>query len=149
MGMRARRICKRCHSIAVAGSSFCERHQGADAARERTYRDPGLQRLYKTRAWAQTRAAVLARDEQCTATLPNGSRCTRLSTDVHHVVRAEVWLAQGGDFCDMDNLAGVCRECHSRHTAKEVGFAGWNRKALRYLANARRMIVAKLLKRKG
>lgn len=78
--------------------------------------------MYKCKAWRLARLLVIARDVQCTI-MENGTRCPRLSTDCHHRVEAREWLAQGGNFYDVANLAGLCHEHHSRHTAKEQGFA--------------------------
>jgi hypothetical protein len=54
---------------------------------------------------------VLFRDPLC-AFIVNGTRCARLATAVHHIIDAVTWTAQGGDFCDIENLCGLCKEHH-------------------------------------
>jgi integrase len=128
MGMRARRMCKKCYQNAEPGTSLCVKHTNADKIRDRGYKTANpLRPFYWTQRWKVIRRLVLARDPQCTH-MEHGVRCVQLSTDVHHVIDAQTWVAQGGDFYDTDNLAGLCRPHHSRETAKDVGFAGWQKK---------------------
>ncbi len=127
MGMRPLKSCTRCYATAERGSRFCLKHQNADRERDREYKAANAQRpLYWTKKWRLTRLHVLARDPICTDE-ENGARCPRLSTDVHHVIPAQKFVADGGDFFDTSNLAGLCKIHHSRETAKEVDFAGWNK----------------------
>jgi 5-methylcytosine-specific restriction endonuclease McrA len=129
MGMLPLRACAKssCYATALRGSKFCPKHQNADAIRDREYKNANvLRRLYGTIKWKFTRLFVLSRDAICTY-VENGVRCVRLSTDCHHVIPAQKFVADGGDFFDANNLAGLCREHHSRATSKEVGFAGWNK----------------------
>ncbi len=118
MGMRPPRMCKRCHATALPGTALCAKHTAAPEIRKRNELRP----LYCCKKWRITRMHVIARDAQCQR-IENGIQCPRLSTDCHHVIEAEQWLAQGGDFYDMDNLEGLCHSHHSQHTAREQGFA--------------------------
>jgi 5-methylcytosine-specific restriction endonuclease McrA len=108
------------------GTSLCAKHSNADKQseqqREKTRQQSGLRKLYWTPQWKATRRAVLARDPIC-GHEENGVRCWGISTDCHHVIDAEIWVVRGGDFFDESNLAGLCKRHHSRHTAREVGFA--------------------------
>lgn len=125
MGMRPAKMCSRCHQTALPGSSFCAAHKATEQQNERTRKQSPFQLLYKRRAWRLTREQVLSDDPQCAFVDDNGVRCPLLATDVHHVIRAEVWVTvMGRDFHDTDNLEGVCKAHHSRYTAGEVGFAG-------------------------
>jgi hypothetical protein len=131
MGMRAARMCKKCFNTAVPGTSLCPKHSNADKERDAAYKsDNPLRPLYWTKRWKVVRRHVIARDPICTHE-ENGARCPRLSTDAHHVIPAQKFVNDRGDFFDMSNLAGLCKEHHSRETAKEVGFAGWQTRACR------------------
>jgi len=61
------------------------------------------------------RRVVLARDPVCVM-------CERRASTVADHVKAHkgVWAL----FCDLDNLQGICDECHSLKTAKEDGGFG-------------------------
>jgi 5-methylcytosine-specific restriction protein A len=61
------------------------------------------------------RRVVLARDPVC-------MMCERKASTVADHIRPHrgVWLL----FCDLDNLQGICDECHSLKTAKEDGGFG-------------------------
>jgi hypothetical protein len=51
--------------------------------------------------------------------------CPLLATDVHHKIRADIWVFDmERNFYDLDNLEALCHAHHSKHTAIEVGFAG-------------------------
>jgi 5-methylcytosine-specific restriction enzyme A len=127
MGMRPLKSCTRCHTVAERGSRFCLKHQNADAIRDREYKAASPTRKLKdTKRWEVVRRHILARDPICTGVV-NGVPCPRLSEHVHHKINAEKFVAAGGDYFDMENLAGLCPSCHSRETSKEVGFAGWNK----------------------
>jgi hypothetical protein len=125
MGMLAARACANsgCYTTRLQGSKFCAKHQNyaAEQDKRRKVANP-LWPLYKCKKWYQTRAHVLARDPQCTE-IVNGIQCPRLSTDACHVVEAQQWMAQGGDFYDQENIRGKCHPHHSRETAREQGFA--------------------------
>lgn len=124
----APKICLDCSSVAIAGSRHCAAHQennrAARAARERsaTLRDAGLKRLYDSSDWRnQLVPYVLSRDPLCRLGIICEGRA--FSTDVDHIIRAEVYIAQhGGDhtfFYDPDNLQGICHADHSHKTALE------------------------------
>lgn len=125
---RARTICLNCTQLATPGSKHCETHaltnRAALASRERNAerRASGLKRLYDRKAWRQqTVPVILARDPLCRLGVLCGGRA--VSTDVDHIVRAEVYVAMNhGDplsFFDMGNLQGICHADHSRKTAME------------------------------
>ena len=90
--------------------------------RNRERRASGLKSFYDRAAWRnQTVPFILERDPLCKiAALCQGRAA---STEVDHVTRAEVFIAQrDGDplaFYDADNLQGACRRCHSYKTALE------------------------------
>ena len=119
MGMRAKRSCTRCYATAEAGSNLCAKHKAAPDNRRRS----PLRKLYWTKLWRVViRGEVLLRDPICAHT-ENGARCPRLATDIDHIIDAEVWVAAGRDFYDMDNLRGLCHSHHSQRTARDQGFA--------------------------
>jgi len=127
MGFRPQKLCAACIRPAMDGSRYCTQHQGLAQQREAEYRDNALRKLYRTRRWRLTRAQVLHDDPIC-AHVEGGRRCPWLATNVHHVIRAEIWVARGGDFFDPANLQGLCHAHHSAETAREVGFAGHNKR---------------------
>ncbi len=100
-------------------TNVCAKHAAQPDVRKRNE----LRKLYWTKLWrVHTRNAVLSRDPVCKH-VENGIGCQRLSTDVDHIIDAEVFVAQGGDFYDPDNLRGLCHSHHSRRTARDQGFA--------------------------
>ena len=124
----AYKICRDCSSLAVLGSPYCEAHQTDNRRardvqeRDRTRRATGLKKLYDRAAWRkQTIPFILSRDPLCRL----GIVCkgTSASTDVDHIIRAEVYIAQhDGEllaFFDSENLRGACHSCHSRKTMLE------------------------------
>jgi hypothetical protein len=118
MGMRPPKMCAKCHRVALPSERYCAAHKVSAAKRDRNQLRP----LYKCKRWRVTRIVVLDRDTQCTV-VEHGTRCLQLSTDVHHVIDALEWVANGGDFYDTDNLQGMCHAHHSSHTARTQGFA--------------------------
>jgi hypothetical protein len=107
MGMLPARMCSKCHQTAVAGGRFCAEHNVAPRPAHGS-RNP----LYNRVLWRKwTRNAVLFRDPIC-AFIANGTRCARLASAVHHIIDAETWVSQGHDFCDQENLCGLCKEHH-------------------------------------
>jgi len=76
---------------------------------ERSRYNAETRKRYSTEAWKTLRAIVLGQQPVCV-------ECQRApSTTVDHIVphRGEYAL-----FWDITNLAGMCRECHSRKTQR-------------------------------
>jgi hypothetical protein len=114
-------MCSKCLATATHGK-YCAAHKDTerqrDRQRQRVNADNPLYKLYKCKLWRVfVRDEVLMRDPQCVE-VENGVRCQRLATDIHHVVDADTWVAQGSDFYDTDNLAGLCHAHHSRYTGR-------------------------------
>jgi 5-methylcytosine-specific restriction endonuclease McrA len=112
------------------GGRYCIPHRENNLqlriSRERNVlrRADGLKRLYDAWAWRGRRGArriTLARDPECQIAILCGGRA--LSTDVDHIIRAELYIeAHGGDqsfFYDLDNLRGACHEDHAHKTSLE------------------------------
>ncbi len=121
-------LCRDCNSTALRGSPYCSAHQTDNrairSARDRSTarRESGLKRLYDGAAWRRrTLPFILGRDPLCQLGIICGGRAP--SSNVDHVIRAEVYIAQhGGDetfFYDPDNLRGLCQADHSHKTALE------------------------------
>jgi hypothetical protein len=107
MGVLPKRMCSKCLNTAVAGGRFCAQHQAMPDARHGS-RNP----LYNTVLWRKwTRQAVLFRDPIC-CFLTTGTRCPRLANQIHHLIPWETWVAAGNDFCDIENLCGLCKQHH-------------------------------------
>jgi 5-methylcytosine-specific restriction protein A len=122
------RICRDCQRTTLPGSPHCADHQTENRAaresaeRNRRRRDNPLKRFYDNAQWRKrTVPYVLQRDPLCKLAIVCGG--DGFSTEVDHIVRAEVYVAQhDGDtraFFDPDNLRGVCHRCHSHKTALE------------------------------
>lgn len=81
-------------------------------------------KLYRTRAWRETREAVFLRSPLCADPFkihaPHGSVVA--ATECDHIVPSR--LRKVGDFFDMDNLQGLCKACHDRKSRDEGSFKG-------------------------
>lgn len=122
------KLCRDCNQTAIHGTSYCLAHQQDNRAlrhardRNQTRRDSGLKRLYDKTPWRRRVVPfILDRDPLCQLGMLCDGRAP--STDVDHILRAELYIAQhGGDesyFYDPDNLRGLCHACHSHKTALE------------------------------
>jgi 5-methylcytosine-specific restriction enzyme A len=119
MPRRAKRPCKFGCCPVLVDSGYCNLHQQkiADRHRQEQNEDP-LRKFYKNKRWDGTRIVILGRDPVC-------KQChLSASTVVHHIIDARVWVGNGNDFYDADNLLGWCKPCHDAHTAVTSGFAG-------------------------
>jgi hypothetical protein len=94
----------------------------SDRDRLRRRRQTALGRLYDSPQWRhRTQPHILARDPFCQI----GALCggDAPSTDVDHIVRAELYVKQHGSdlryFFDEKNLRGACHADHSRKSAME------------------------------
>lgn len=125
---RARTICLDCNQLAQPGSRHCEAHQlnnrAAQHSRDRNAdrRSSGLKKFYDSKHWRKsTVPVVLLEDPLCRIAVLCEGRAP--STEVDHIVRAEVWIAAHDDdplrFYDRENLRGACHADHSRKTALE------------------------------
>ena len=110
------------------GNRYCLPHRGnnramrAENERNAGRRSHGLKRLYDSAAWrVRVRQFILARDTLCRIGILCQGR--GLSTDVDHIIRAELYIEQHeGDvtfFFDPENLRGACQADHSRKTSLE------------------------------
>ena len=91
---------------------FCPRHQRQhDRDFTRYEREPGRLKRYG-RVWSGIRKRFLAQHPLCEKCLENG-RVTP-AAEVHH----RIPLANGGTH-DWDNLAALCKSCHSAITIHE------------------------------
>lgn len=120
MGMRPPKMCAKCHNTAEPGSSYCAAHRNAVAVADKQ-RKAAKPVPYNpnSKAWRMTRAETLFRYPQCAQLDEQGTRCLELANEAHHVIKATEYMAQGGDYLDQDNLVGLCRACHTRHTIAE------------------------------
>lgn len=124
----ARKICRDCTTLAQPGSSHCEAHQENNRElrflrqRNADRRQFGLKKFYDSKHWRKhTVPVVLLEDPLCKIAVLCEGRAP--STDVDHIIRAEVYIAQHGNdpirFYDRENLRGACHADHSRKTAME------------------------------
>jgi len=106
-----------CPNITTGGK--CPQHLKAARKEYDSHRPAGWKRFNAN--WRRLREMVLARDPVCKNPfqIPNH---LEFSTVADHIVP----VAKGGAECDLDNLQGLCKSCHDRKTACEVGLGGSN-----------------------
>jgi 5-methylcytosine-specific restriction enzyme A len=121
-------LCAECGALVADGGRWCVPHRSDNrqmrAAREReaVRRSSGLKSLYDSSTWrVRMRRFILGRDPLCMIAILCFGRAP--STDLDHIIRAEVYIAMhGGDetwFYDPENVRGGCHADHSRKTALE------------------------------
>ena len=99
---------------ALTDGQYCPEHRKLAAAHYNRYeRDPAMQKRYGG-AWPRIRALFLAVHPLCTVCQREGR--VMAAEEVHHILP----LSQGGTHAE-DNLMALCKECHSRITAREGG----------------------------
>jgi 5-methylcytosine-specific restriction endonuclease McrA len=116
-----------CSKKARPGETYCDTCIAKKADETRAYdrdrnaNDP-VRRLYAAARWYNgTRLTVLKRDPICVV-------CDFRAATVadHFPMRARDIVAQFGvtEFYNPERSRGVCKSCHDKHTAEEVGFIG-------------------------
>ena len=112
MPRKPKRPCSHPGCPRLTDGRFCEEHQRQENKRYEKYdRDPAVRRRYG-RAWKSIRDRHIAEHPLCEMCKKQG-RITP-AEEVHHIKP----LSQGGTHDD-SNLMSLCKECHSRITAKE------------------------------
>ena len=120
MPRKPKRPCSHPGCPKLTDGRFCEEHQRQENKRYEKYdRDPAVRRRYG-RAWKRIRDRHIAAHPLCEMCKRQG-RITP-AEEVHHIKP----LSQGGTH-DENNLMSLCKECHSRITAKEGG--RWHNKS--------------------
>lgn len=114
MPKRPKRPCSYPGCPALVDGRYCDAHQRVvDAHYNKHQRDPDTSRRYGA-AWRSIRARYVAEHPLCEVCQQKG-RITPMQ-EVHHIVA----LRDGGTH-HPDNLMALCKQCHSRITAKEGG----------------------------
>ena len=112
MPRKPKRPCSHPDCPRLTDGRFCEEHQKQENKRYEKYdRDPAMRRRYG-RTWKRIRDRHIAEHPLCEVCKKQG-RITP-AEEVHHIKP----LSQGGTHDD-SNLMSLCKECHSRITAKE------------------------------
>lgn len=112
MPRKPKRPCSHPGCPRLTDGRFCEEHQKQENKRYEKYdRDPAMRRRYG-RTWKRIRDRHIAEHPLCEVCKKQG-RITP-AEEVHHIKP----LSQGGTHDD-SNLMSLCKECHSRITAKE------------------------------
>ena len=112
MPRKPKRPCSHPVCPRLTDGRFCEEHQKQENKRYEKYdRDPAMRRRYG-RTWKRIRDRHIAEHPLCEVCKKQG-RITP-AEEVHHIKP----LSQGGTHDD-SNLMSLCKECHSRITAKE------------------------------
>lgn len=120
MPRKPKRPCSHPGCPKLTDGRFCEEHAKAENKRYEKYdRDPAVHRRYG-RAWKRIRDRHIATHPLCEMCKRQG-RITP-AEEVHHIKP----LSQGGTHDD-SNLMSLCKECHSRITAREGG--RWHNKS--------------------
>lgn len=115
-----------CPELAPPGKRYCPEHEGEEREavllydRERNKFDP-IRKLHNSRRWRKgTAQTVLRRDILC-------QDCKREpATEADHIENAREIVRKYGveEFFNPARCQGLCTSCHSRKTAREVGYAG-------------------------
>lgn len=112
MPRKPKRPCSRPGCPRLTDGRFCEEHQKQENKRYEKYdRDPAMRRRYG-RTWKRIRDRHIAEHPLCEMCEKQGRIIP--AEEVHHIKP----LSQGGTH-DENNLMSLCKECHSRITAKE------------------------------
>jgi len=125
---RALRACPTagCHELTPGGR--CATCKAKAEAERGTAKQRGYGALHRRRF----RAPILRRDVFCTCTDTthgHGPECLEVSTEADHwpLTKREL-REQGLDEHDPKHGRGLCKACHSKHTAK-TSPGGWNHAA--------------------
>ncbi len=99
---------------ALTDGQYCLTHQRVVSSHYNRYgRTTEMKRQYNG-AWSHIRKAFIAAHPLCEA-CQHESRVTA-AAEVHHILP----LSKGGTHAE-ENLIALCKECHSRITAREGG----------------------------
>ncbi len=98
----------------VQGGGFCPRHREPRPESKALTITGG--RIYDTALWKRIAALVLANEPMCRHCAEAGR--DELATEVDHIEQ----LSMGGHPYSDENLQPLCKPCHSRKTAHEMGF---------------------------
>lgn len=101
----------RCAAPRVDGSAYCEAHGGR---KKISIERHSHNAAYKSRAWAQIRAAQLSRAPLCERCKSEG-----LITQAEHIDHVFPWAVIGGDSFRLNLFASLCAPCHSLKTSIE------------------------------
>lgn len=119
MPQKPLRVCAKSGCSTLTTNTYCETHRDCNRRKWDERRNKELRKHYSTARWQATRRLIFERDSLCLS-------CKRMaSVVVDDVIPAVKYVANGGDFFDMDNLQGMCKPCHDSKTATEDStFAG-------------------------
>lgn len=117
VAIRAARPCRYPGCPAVTrGVPYCDEHARRVSREYERDRPSSAARGYGS-TWRKVRARQLSRAPLCAD--PDGLHDRPVvATEADHIIRR----ARGGSDAD-NNLQSLCKSCHSRKTAREVGFA--------------------------
>ena len=113
-----------CGNLIPIGTSYCHECKPIDnKSAERSRHNSITNATYGSTRWRKLRLIVLNHNPYCAECTRND--CVSAATEVDHI------KPHDGDkklMWDVDNLQGLCHQCHSRKTVKEDGGFG-NRKS--------------------
>lgn len=101
----------RCADARVEGSAYCEAHGGR---KKISLERHSHNAAYKSKAWAQIRAAQLSRAPLCERCKSEG-----IITQAAHVDHVFPWAVIGGESFHRNLFASLCAPCHSLKTSIE------------------------------
>lgn len=99
--------------VRTPGERYCEAHKKEKDAQYNAERGSAASRGYGAR-WRKLRLMFLRANPLCYECLNHG--IIKEATDVDHIISKK-----SGGTDAWDNLQPLCRECHSKKTAKEDG----------------------------
>lgn len=108
MPTKPMQVCAEPGCSTLAAGYRCTTH--AVTARKASHANSS--RIYDTKRWKVMRFVVLNGNPWCQT-----PGCLALATDVDHIVA----IRHGGEPWDYANLQALCRPCHARKTAGEIG----------------------------
>lgn len=117
MPMKPPRPCRSpgCPALVRGGTGYCDQHQAEAQRQQDARRGTAAERGYDAR-WRALRIMFLRRHPLCAD--PDGVHTGPVpATDVDHIVPK-----RDGGRDAWDNLQALCHSCHSRKTARELGW---------------------------
>ena len=114
MVMASPKPCKRCKRPTRNASGYCDAHEPAQRARQRTAaRAKVTDTFYGSAVWQKVRKLYRQRQPLCEQCKARGQ--VRQAALVDHLVP----IKHGGEPLSFDNLQSLCTRCHAKKTAED------------------------------
>jgi 5-methylcytosine-specific restriction protein A len=86
-------------------------------------RNDPYRHIYQSARWHKFSKQFLKENRLCKECLDKG--ITEVAQVTDHVIPLKMWIPQGGDPFDLNNVQPLSKVCHNRKTAREN--KGWNK----------------------